>query len=130
MVKPILAGVAVVALAAGVGSYALTAGAPAAPKGGCPALVSLAPYAANFVAYGDMATVRNSSLAHQLNSGASSRSATASPLPNEYQDFISATDFHVERDLDHVMLEGSIESAAGGLILEGHFDQEKISSYV
>jgi len=127
MTKPILAGVAVIVLAAGVGGYALTGGAPAAPKGGCPALVSLAPYAANFVAYGDLGTLRNSSLAHQLSS--SSTSATTSPLPKEYQDFISATDFHVERDLDHVMLEGSIESAAGGLILEGRFDQEKISAY-
>ena len=127
MTKPILAGVAVIVLAAGVGGYALTGGAPAAPKGGCPALVSLAPYAANFVAYGDLGTLRNSSLAHQLSSN--STSATRSPLPKEYQDFISATDFHVERDLDHVMLEGSIESAAGGLILEGRFDQEKISAY-
>jgi hypothetical protein len=126
--KPILAGVAVVALAAGVGGYAITAGAPAAPKGSCPALVSVAPYAANFVAYGDLATLRNSSLAHQINSGSSSGSS--SQLPQEYQEFIRATDFHVERDLDHVMLEGSVESAAGGLILEGRFDQQKISSYV
>jgi hypothetical protein len=134
MSKPILAGVAVVLLAAGVGGYALTAGAPAAPKGGCPALVSLAPYAANFVAYGDMATLRNSSFAHQLSSGTTTTTTTTaaatSPLPQDYQEFIRATDFHIERDLDHVMLEGSIESAAGGLILEGRFDQEKISSYV
>jgi hypothetical protein len=132
MSKPILAGVAVVLLAAGVGGYALTAGAPAAPKGGCPALVSLAPYAANFVAYGDMATLRNSSFAHQLSSGTTTATTAAatSPLPQDYQEFIRATDFHIERDLDHVMLEGSIESAAGGLILEGRFDQEKISSYV
>ena len=128
MTKPILAGVAVVVLAAGVGGYAITAGAPAAPKGGCPALVSVAPYAADFVAYGDLATVRNSSFARQLSSGSSASSH--SPLPQEYQEFIRATDFHIERDLDHVMLEGSIESAAGGLILEGRFDQEKISSYV
>lgn len=128
MTKPILAGVALVALTAGVGGYALTAGAPAAPKGGCPALVSVAPYAANFVAYGDLSKLRNSSFAHQLSSGSSVGSN--SPVPQEYQEFIRATDFHVERDLDHVMLEGSIESAAGGLILEGRFNQEKISSYV
>jgi len=132
MVKPILAGVAAVALAVGVGGYALTAGAPAAPKGGCPALVSVAPYAANFVAYGDLSTLRNSSFAHRLSPGSSAGSGYSanSPLPQEYQEFIRATDFHFERDLDHVMLEGSIESAAGGLILEGRFDQEKISSYV
>ena len=128
MTKPILAVAAVVALAAGVGGYAITAGAPAAPKGGCPALVSVAPYAADFVAYGDLATVRNSSFARQLSSGSSASSH--SPLPQDYQEFVRATDFHIERDLDHVMLEGSIESAAGGLILEGRFDQEKISSYV
>jgi hypothetical protein len=128
VVKPILAGVAVAALAAGVGSYALTAGAPAAPKGGCPALVSLAPYSANFVAYGDLSSLWTSSLVHRLNPG--SGSATNSALPKEYQDFISATDFHVERDLDHVMLEGSVDSAAGGLILEGRFDQQKISAFV
>lgn len=128
MTKPILAGAAVVALAAGVGGYAITAGAPAAPKGGCPALVSVAPYAADFVAYGDLAAVRNSSFARQLSSGSSANSH--SPLPQDYQEFVRATDFHIERDLDHVMLEGSIESAAGGLILEGRFDQEKISSYV
>jgi hypothetical protein len=130
MTKPILAGIAVVALGAGVGSYALTAGAPAAPKGGCPALVAVAPYAANFVAYGDLSTLRNSSLAHQLSSGTRVGPGSNSALPREYQEFLNATDFHVERDLDHVMLEGSIESAAGGLILEGHFDQPKISAYV
>jgi hypothetical protein len=130
MTKPILAGIVVVALAAGVGGYALTAGAPAAPKGSCPAMVSLAPYAANFVAYGDMASLRNSSFAHQLGSGTAAGSSSTSPVAKEYQDFITATDFHVERDLDHVLLEGSIESAAGGVILEGHFDQQKISSYI
>jgi hypothetical protein len=130
MTKPILAGIAVVALGAGVGGYALTAGAPAAPKGGCPALVAVAPYAANFVAYGDLATARNSSLAHHFGSGTSNGPGANSALPKEYQDFINATDFHVERDLDHFMLEGSIESAAGGLILEGRFDQQKISAYV
>jgi len=128
MIKPILAGVAVVILAAGVGGYALTAGAPAAPKGGCPALVSVAPYAADFVAYGDLSSLWSSSLIRQLSSG--SGSVTNSALPQDYQEFIRATDFHFERDLDHVMLEGSVESAAGGLILEGRFNQEKISSYV
>jgi hypothetical protein len=130
MTKPILAGVVVVALAAGVGGYALTAGAPAAPKGGCPALISVAPYAANFVAYGDMAILRNSSLARQLSSGANTGTSSNASLPKEYLDFINATDFHVERDLDHVMLEGSVESAAGGLIVEGRFDQQKISLYI
>jgi hypothetical protein len=124
MSKPILAGIAVVALAAGVGGYALTAGAPTAPKGGCPALVSLAPSSANFVAYGDVSSLRNSALARQMNS------MPNASTPPEYQEFIANTGFHFERDLDHVLLEGSIDSAAGAVILEGRFDQQKISSFV
>jgi len=125
MSKPILVGVIVVALAAGVGGYAVMAGAPAAPKGGCPALVSMAPYDANFIAYGDFATMRNSALAQKMNPGANSP-----PLPKEYQEFLAETNFHIERDLQHIMLEGSVDSAAGGVVLEGNFDQPKISAYV
>jgi hypothetical protein len=125
MSKPILVGVIVVALAAGVGGYAVMAGAPAAPKGGCPALVSMAPYDANFIAYGDFATMRNSSLAHKMNTGANNPA-----LPKEYQDFVAQTNFHFETDLEHIMVEGSVDSAAGGLVLEGKFDQPKISDFV
>ena len=107
MSKPILAGVIVVALAAGVGGYAVMGGAPAAPKGGCPALVSMAPYDANFIAFGDFATMRNSALAQKMNSG-----ANTPPLPKEYQDFLAETNFHIERDLQHIMVEGSVDSAA------------------
>jgi len=124
MSKPILAGVAVVALAAGVGGYALTSGAPAAPKGGCPALVSVAPYNANVVAYGDLANLRKSGWADKMNP------AAGAPLPKDYQDFITETNFHIEKDLDHVMLEGSFDAAAGAVVLEGRFDKDKISSYV
>ena len=107
MSKPILAGVIVVALAAGVGGYAVMAGAPAAPKGGCPALVSMAPYDANFIAYGDFATMRNSSLAQKMNPG-----ANKAPLPKEYQDFVAQTNFHIESDL---VVGGTVSSRDPGV---------------
>jgi len=126
MTKPILIGAGIVALAAGVGGYALMAGAPSIPRGGCPALVSVAPYDANLLIYGDIAGLRNSRLKGDMNSMA----ATATPPPPQYLEFVESTNFHAERDLDRVMLAGSIESAVGALVLEGRFDQPKITSYV
>lgn len=124
MVKPILIGVGVVAFAAAVGGYAVSTGAPAAPKGGCPALVSVAPYSANFIAYADVTSLRNSKLANQMNS------MPNAPLPAEFQEFVANTGFHFERDLDHVMIEGSMDLASGAIILEGRFDEQKISEFV
>lgn len=124
MSKPILIGAVVVALAAGVGGYALMSGAPSIPEGGCPALVSVAPYDANFLAYGDIAHLRDFGMKHQMNSMAST------PPPPEFQAFVESTNFHIERDLDRIMLAGSIESAIGALVLEGRFDQPKITSYI
>jgi hypothetical protein len=125
MNKPILiAGAGILALAAGLGGYTLMAGAPSIPNGGCPALVSVAPYDANFLAYGDISTVRNSSLKQQMNSMAST------PPPPELQEFVADTNFHFERDLDRIMLAGSLDSAIGALVLEGRFDQPKITSYI
>ena len=128
MSKPILvAGLAVVALGAGVGGYTMMSGAPAIPKGGCPALVSVAPFDANFLAFGDIATIRNSAFKQEMNS---INTFPEGQMPPEYKDFVENTNFHVEKDLDRLMIAGSIESAVGALVLEGRFDQAKITSYV
>jgi hypothetical protein len=124
MSKPVLIGAVVLVLAAGFGGYALLSGAPSIPKGGCPALVSVAPYDANFLAFADIANVRNSGFRHQMDS-----MATAPP-PLQLREFVEGTNFHAERDLDRIMLAGSIESAIGALVLEGRFDQPKITSYI
>ncbi len=124
MSKPILIGVVVVILAAGIGGYTLMNGAPSIPKGGCPALVSVAPYDANFLAYGDIAKLRDSGLRHQMDS------MPAAPTPPQFLEFVEGTNFHAERDLDRVMLSGSIDSAVGAIVLEGRFDQPKIISYI
>jgi hypothetical protein len=123
----LIAGAGILALAAGVGGYKLMAGAPSIPRGGCPALVSVAPYDANFLAYGDIATLRNSAFKQQMNS---MNAMSAGQMPPEYKEFVENTNFHVEKDLDRVMLAGSIESAVGAVVLEGHFDQPKIISYI
>ncbi|HTS12928.1 MAG TPA: hypothetical protein VMH00_12480 [Candidatus Limnocylindrales bacterium] len=116
-------GLGVVLLAVGAAGYVLNSGAPAAPKGVCPALLSAAPVDANIVGYLDLTPLRTAEMASQF--GAFEQS----PQAASYRDFVEKTNFHLDRDLDHVLLAASTDSGSAALILDGRFDQPRISSY-
>lgn len=124
MAKWVGIGIAVVLLAVGTAGYVLNSGAPAPPKGVCPALVSAAPYDANILAYMDLSPLRSA----QFSKGF--QMFEQSPEAAPYRDFVEKTDFHIDRDLDHLLFAASTESQSGALILEGHFDQARIATYV
>lgn len=124
MAKWVGIGIAVVLLAVGTAGYVLNSGAPAPPKGVCPALVSAAPYDANILAYMDLAPLRSGEFSKGF------KTFEQSPQAALYRDFVEKTNFHVDRDLDHVLIAGSTESQSGALILEGRFDQARIATYV
>lgn len=124
MAKWVGIGIAVVLLAVGTAGYVLNSGAPAPPKGVCPALVSAAPYDANILAYMDLAPLRSAEFSKGF------QTFEQSPAAAPYRDFVDKTNFRVDRDLDHLLLAGSTESQSGALILEGHFDQARIATYV
>jgi hypothetical protein len=123
MAKFIWIGVGVLVLGAAVGGYALNSGAPPIPKGGCPATVSLAPYDSDFVTYADFGALRTSVTQQQMDALSRTPGAAA------FNQFVSATNFHIERDLDHIMLAASVDSSAGGLVLDGRFDQVKLAEF-
>lgn len=124
MAKFIWIGVGALVLGAAVGGYVLNSGAPPIPKGGCPAAVSLAPYDSDIVAYADFASLRTSVTQQQMDA------LTRSPGAAALNQFMAATNFHIERDLDHIMLAASVESSSGGLVLDGRFDQPKIGEFL
>lgn len=123
MAKWILICVAVVVLAAGAAAYVAMSGTPSIPTGACPAILSSAPYDSNLVMYGDLTNLRTTDFSRQLN--AMQNFPEAAP----YRDFVDKTNFHFERDLDHVLLTASASSNSGSLVLEGRFDQAKITAY-
>jgi hypothetical protein len=123
MAKFIWIGVGVLVLGATVGGYVLNSGAPPIPKGGCPAAVSLAPYDSDIVAYADFAALRSSVTQQQMDA------LTRSPGATALNQFVAATNFHLERDLDHIMVAASVESSTGGLVLDGRFDQAKLAEF-
>lgn len=124
MAKWVWIGLGVVLLAIGTAGYVLNSGAPAPPKGVCPALLSAAPYDANIVAYADLTPLRSPDFSKQF------RAFEQSPQAAAYRDFVDKTNFHVDRDLDHIVLAASTESQSGALIIEGRFDQPKIAAFV
>lgn len=124
MAKWVWIGLGVVLLAIGTAGYVLNSGAPAPPKGVCPALLSAAPVDANAVMYADLTQIRSADFSKQFSAFEQSPQAAA------YRDFVDKTNFHLDRDLDHVLLAFSTESAAGALLLDGRFDQGRIAGYV
>jgi hypothetical protein len=124
MAKFIWIGVGVLFFGAAVGGYILNSGAPPIPKGGCPAAVSLAPYDSDVVAYMDFATLRKSVSKSDWDTLSKMRGA------DSLNQFVAATNFHLERDLDHIMFAAAIESSAGGLVLDGRFDQAKLDEFL
>ena len=124
MAKWLWIGVGVVLLAIGTAGYVLNSGAPAPPKGVCPALLSAAPFDANIVAYADLTSMRSADLTKQF------KTFEQTPQAAAYRDFVANTNFHIDRDLDHILLAASTEGQNGALVLEGRFDQPRVSSYV
>jgi hypothetical protein len=124
MAKWLWIGAGVVLLAIGTAGYVLNSGAPAPPKGVCPALLSAAPFDANIVAYADLTSMRSSDLTKQF------KTFEQTPQAAAYRDFVANTNFHIDRDLDHILLAASTEGQNGALVLEGRFDQPRVSSYV
>lgn len=123
MAKWLGIGLCVVLLAIGTAGYVLNNGAPAPPRGVCPALVSAAPFDANIIAYADLTPLRSADFSKQF------QAFTQSPQAASYRDFVEKTNFHVESDLDQILVAGSTESQSGALILNGRFDQPKITAF-
>jgi hypothetical protein len=116
-------GLGFVAISLATAGYVLNSGAPAAPTGACPALVSAAPYDANLVAYVDFASLRSAALSEQFDS------LEKMPQAAAYRDFVEKTNFHIDRDLDHILLTASADSQGVALVLEGRFDHPQIAAF-
>lgn len=123
MAKWIFIVVGVVVLAAGAAAYVAMTGTPPVPTGGCPALLASAPYDADVVMYADLTGLRSADVSHRL------AEFQKSPQAAAFMDFVDKTNFHLDRDLDHVMLTVSANSNGGAIVLEGRFDQPKIIAY-
>ena len=123
MLKWIVIFVGVIALAAGATAYVAMTGTPPIPTGACPAILSSAPYDANVVLYADLTSLRTADISRQLNA------MQNMPQLAAYRDFVAKTNFHVERDLDHILFSASANSNSGSVVLEGRFDQPMINAY-
>jgi hypothetical protein len=123
MAKWVLIVAAVVVLAAGAAAYVAMTRTPPIPTGACPALLSAAPYDADLVMYADFTALRSADLSRQF------ETIQKSPQAAAFQDLVDRTNFHLDRDLDHVMLTASMNSNAGALVAEGRFDQPRIIAY-
>jgi hypothetical protein len=89
-------------------------------------MLSLMPEDASAVVYLDMTQLRSSPLLEQLFRWA------PQPAPDgDYAQFLQATDFHYERDLDRLALAINNQSkdSTAFAIVEGRFDRKKIEAY-
>jgi hypothetical protein len=95
--------------------------------GGLPELIALAPVDANTLIYLDLQTLRDSAFLEDL-----ARWAPAPEQDAEYKQFIAATGFDFERDLDRVLLLLPAHDTPRGTVAvaEGRFDRARISTYV
>jgi hypothetical protein len=91
-----------------------------------PDLLELAPSDSTMIGYADLRTLRESPLVQQL-------AAMAQPpqVDRDYADFVAATGFDYQRDLDHLLILGRPGAAPGGALVfaEGRFDRQKIEQY-
>jgi hypothetical protein len=88
-------------------------------------LLALVPNDASMLVYADVAALRDEPLVQRL-------AAMAPPgtTAKEYAEFVSATGFDYQRDLDRVLLTSFSASPAQTLVFaDGRFDQEKIEAY-
>ena len=94
--------------------------------GHLPELLDMAPADSTFILYADVATLRQDPLVERA-------AALAQPKTQDrdYLEFVRATGFDYQRDLDRVVFATRPGPAAGGTIAvaEGRFDQKKIADY-
>jgi hypothetical protein len=95
---------------------------PAAAPGPLPELVELAPGNSTFIAYIDVAELRKEPLIAHL-----AELAAPAAVDRDYAEFVSATGFDYQRDLDQVVIAASAGHTMA--VADGHFDREKIEHY-
>jgi hypothetical protein len=98
----------------------------AAKAGALPELLDLAPADSSFIAYADVAALRQDPLFQRV-------VALAEPATQDrdYVDFVRATGFDYQRDLDRVVIASQPGAAASGttVVADGRFDRKKIEEY-
>jgi hypothetical protein len=116
-------------VAAGVGALGLRyeLRARSANKAGAlPELLNMAPADSAFIAYADVAALREDPLVQRA-------AALAEPAAEDrdYIEFVRATGFDYQRDLDRVVFATRPGAPGGGTmaVAEGRFDQKKIEEY-
>jgi hypothetical protein len=89
-------------------------------------LLSLIPEEASAVVYADLAQLRSSPFLEQL-----FRLAPQPELDSDYQQFMQATGFDYERDLDRVAfaINRQAQNSTAFAVAEGRFDRKKIEAY-
>jgi hypothetical protein len=91
-----------------------------------PELLDMAPADSTFIAYADVAALRQDPLVERA-------AALAQPATEDrdYAEFVRATGFNYQRDLDRVVFASRPSANAGGTmaVAEGRFDQKKIQEY-
>ncbi len=88
-------------------------------------LLDLAPADATLIAYADVETIRKSPLVRYLTS-----LAGPTNIDKDYADFIRATGFDYQRDLDRVVLASRRAPATQTLVFaQGRFDRTRIEQY-
>jgi len=89
-------------------------------------MLSLMPEDASAVVYIDLAQMRSSPFLMQL-----LRSAPKPPLDNDYAEFLQATGFHYETDLDRlaVAIHRQSQSSTAFAVADGRFDRKKIEAF-
>jgi hypothetical protein len=118
----ILATVAAAALAL----YCVARVRRASADGSLPELLALAPADSRFLVYADVRALRDSPLVQRL-----AAMAPPAKMDSDYKDFVSATGFDYQRDLDRVVIAEQPNGPSGQTLsfAEGRFNREKIAQY-
>jgi hypothetical protein len=96
-----------------------------AHAGPLPDLLSLSPSDSTVIFYADLASLRSSPLVQKLEA-----LAPAPTVDRDYAEFVAATGFDFERDLDRLVLAVRPGNARQTLVFaEGRFDRQKIGQY-
>jgi hypothetical protein len=91
-----------------------------------PDMVALAPADSTMIMAADLGALRSSAILQKLQAAAPSPT-----FDKDYTDFVAATGFDYQRDLDRVVMAVRSEPVKQTIIFaEGHFDRQKIGQYV
>lgn len=124
-IKRITSSLVLIALLTGGLVYVARARRPSAAQAS-DALLAVAPGDSALVAYVDLAVLRSSPLTSQLVG-----STPPVPLDKDYTDFVTATGFDYQRDLDRVLITSRSGAPTDDTLIfaEGRFDRAKIEQY-